>query len=152
MDMIGTLAEKRRIGVLTFGGFALMSYASTVEPLRAANLLGRRTLYDVVNIGLTSDPIPSSGAAVVTPHATVQDDLKLDYLFIVAGGNPAHYNERPIFPWLLRMARAGTRLGGVSGGPLILARAGLDERAAHDRALGTCRGAGRDLTASDDRT
>ena len=102
-----------------------MSYASTVEPLRAANLLGRRTLYDVVNIGLTSDPIPSSGAAVVTPHATVQDDLKLDYLFIVAGGNPAHYNERPIFPWLTRLARAGTRLGGVSGGPVILARAGL---------------------------
>ncbi len=125
MDTIGTLAEKRRIGVLALKGFALLSYSSTVEPMRAANLLGRRTLYDVVNIGISQDPVPSSGAAVVMPQATIHDDLKLDYLFIVAGGNPAHYNERPIFPWLLRLARSGTRLGGVSGGPLILARAGL---------------------------
>ncbi|WP_299847305.1 GlxA family transcriptional regulator [uncultured Roseovarius sp.] len=125
MDTIGTIAETRRIGVLALKGFALLSYSSTVEPMRAANLLGRRTLYDVVNIGVTQDPVPSSGAAMVMPQATIGDDLKLDYLFIVAGGNPAYYNERPIIPWLVRMARSGTRLGGVSGGPLILARAGL---------------------------
>ncbi|WP_306112951.1 MULTISPECIES: GlxA family transcriptional regulator [unclassified Roseovarius] len=125
MDKIGTQIETRRIGVLTLNGFALMSYSSTVEPLRAANLLGRRTLYDVVNIGMTSDPIPSSGAAVVMPQATIADAPKLDYLFVVAGGDPAQYNERPLFPWLVRLARAGTRLGGVSGGPLVLARAGL---------------------------
>ncbi|MEO3414409.1 GlxA family transcriptional regulator [Roseovarius sp. CAU 1744] len=127
MDVIGSQIEKRRIGILTLNGFALMSYSSTVEPLRAANLLGRRTLYEVVNIGVTADPIQSSGAAVVIPQATIAETPKLDYLFVVAGGDPAHYNERPLFPWLVRQARAGTRLGGVSGGPLILARAGLME-------------------------
>ncbi len=125
MDTIGTLAEKRRIGVLANQASVIPGAPVAVEPMRAANLLGRRTLYDVVNIGISQDPVPSSGAAVVMPQATIHDDLKLDYLFIVAGGNPAHYNERPIFPWLLRLARSGTRLGGVSGGPLILARAGL---------------------------
>ena len=88
MDEIGTFAETRRIGVLTLGGFALMSYASTVEPFRAANLLGRRRLYEMINIGLTPEPIQSSGAAVVMPQAQVGDDLKLDYLFVVAGGHP----------------------------------------------------------------
>ena len=117
----------RRVGVLTLKGFALMSYASTVEPMRAANLLGRRTLYDVINIGVTSGPIQSSGAAVVIPQTTIAEVPKLDYLFIVAGGDPSQYNERPLFPWLVRLARAGTRLGGVSGGPLVLARAGLME-------------------------
>lgn len=125
MDTIGTLVKKRRIGVLTLNGFALMSYSSTVEPMRAANLLGRRTLYEIVNIGLTAEPIASSGAAVVMPQATVGDDLKLDYLFVVAGGDPARYNDRAVIPWLVRMARKGTQLGGVSGGPLILAKAGL---------------------------
>ena len=125
MDKIGTSVETRRIGVLALGEFALLSYSSTVEPMRAANLLGRRTLYDVINIGITDDPIPSSGAAVVMPQATVADDLKLDYLFVVAGGDPARYNDRAVIPWLVRMARKGTRMGGVSGGPLVLARAGL---------------------------
>ncbi len=125
MDEIGTQIEMRRIGVLALSGFALMSYSSTVEPLRAANLLGRRTLYEVINIGVTDAPIPSSGSAVVMPQATIANAPKLDYLFVVAGGDPAQYNERPLFPWLVRLARAGTRLGGVSGGPLVLARAGL---------------------------
>ena len=125
MDVIGTVAETRRIGVLTLGGFALLSYSSTVEPLRAANLLGRRELYEVVNIGVTDAPIPSSGAAVVIPQTTMADAPKLDYLFVVAGGDPTHFDDKRIIPWLQRMAWRGTRLGGVSAGPLILAKAGL---------------------------
>ena len=54
MEKIGTLLSQRdqtdiiRIGVLPIDGFALMSYASTVEPFRAANMLSRRMLYEVV--------------------------------------------------------------------------------------------------------
>ncbi len=125
MDKIGTLVETRRIGVLTLGEFALLSYASMVEPLRAANLLGRRMLYDVINIGIDDSPIPSSGAAVVMPRATIAQEMRLDYLFVVAGGDPARYDDRRVIPFLQRIARRGTRLGGVSGGPLILAKAGL---------------------------
>ena len=103
----------------------MMSYASLVEPMRAANLLGRRTLYDMVNIGLSSDPVSSSGAASVTPQARVGDAMRLDYLFVVAGGDPTGFNHGPTFAWLTRMARAGVPLGGVSGGPIVLALAGL---------------------------
>lgn len=125
MDEIGTNPEKRRIGVLLLDGFAVMSYAALVEPMRAANLLGRRTLYEMVNIGLSDAPIASSGAAMVTPQARVGQDLKLDYLFVVAGGDPTGFDDRSTFAWLARMARSGVQLGGVSGGPIILALAGL---------------------------
>jgi len=125
MDRIGTNARCHRIGVLPIEGFALMSYASTVEPLRAANLLGGAQYYDVVNIGIDLRPVGSSGAAQVAPSAVVGDDLALDYLFVVAGGNPMEFSDARVFRWLTRMARSGVRLGGVSGGPAILARAGL---------------------------
>ena len=36
-----------RIEIRLVDGFALMSFASVVEPLRAANHLAGRTLYDV---------------------------------------------------------------------------------------------------------
>lgn len=125
MDRTGTDPLKRRIGILVIDGFAVMSYAALVEPMRAANLLARRTLYDMVNIGMTDQPVKSSGAAVVMPVAQVGDDLKLDYLFVVAGGDPTTFDDRPTFSWLARQARRGVQIGGVSGGPIILARAGL---------------------------
>src|SRR6056297_3628331 len=114
-----------RIGILPIPGFALMSFAATVEPLRAANLLAGRVLYEVIHIAPTPDLVCSSGAAQVMPEAGLADDLHLDHLFLVAGGDPATYPARALAPWLSRQARAGVVLGGVSGGPIILARAGL---------------------------
>lgn len=126
MDKIGSnRIVTRRIGLLPVEGFALMSYASMVEPMRAANLLARRNLYEMINIGPRQAPIASSGPAAVTPQAQVGADLQLDYLFVVAGGDPTGYEDRAVMAWLTRLARAGVTLGGVSGGPIILARAGL---------------------------
>lgn len=109
-----------RIGIWAVPGFALMSYASTVEPLRAANLLAGRVLYDVVQFG----PAASSGQAALTATAMVGEMPRLDLLLVVAGGDPFTGGE-DAFDWLRRMDRAGVRLGGVSGGAVLLARAGL---------------------------
>ncbi len=125
MEKIGTELKTCRIGVLPISGFALMAYASTVEPFRAANVLSRRRLYEVINIGPTQEAIESSGVACVNPQVTIKQSVDVDYLFVVAGGNPLEFANREIFNWLLRMSRFGAKLGGVSGGPAILALAGL---------------------------
>ncbi|NKW71439.1 GlxA family transcriptional regulator [Rhodobacteraceae bacterium R_SAG10] len=127
MDYSNIPDKVRTVGILPIGGFALMSYASTVEPLRAANLLSRRRLYDIVNIGIDGAPVQSSGAAYVKAQAAVGDALTLDYLFVVAGGDPASFSDRRVLNWIAHIARTGALLGGVSGGPVILARAGLME-------------------------
>ncbi len=125
MASFGTESRQRTVGILPIGGFALMSYASTVEPFRAANLLSGRALYRTVNFGVSGRAIRSSGAATVTPDAVIGTEDKLDHLFVVAGGNPSSFHDRPVLNWLSRVARTGTVIGGVSGGPVILARAGL---------------------------
>ncbi len=125
MDNTGTETRARRVGILPIGGFALMSYAASVEPFRAANLLSRKALYEVINIGSRDGPIQSSGATQVTPEAMIGAPLELDYLFVVAGGDPVAFGERKVLNWLARMGRSGVRMGGVSGGPVLLAKAGL---------------------------
>ena len=125
MEKIGLDSQCWKIGVLPLKGFALMAYASTVEPFRAANVLSGSLLYDVVNIGLDGYPISSSGAGSVSPQTTIKEKIEVDYLFVVAGGNPIMFENNTIFSWLARMSRFGTRLGGVSAGPAILAKAGL---------------------------
>ena len=87
MAMIGSETKTtRRIGILPIEGFAMMSYAALTEPMRAANLLARRPLYDMINFATSDRPVPSSGAGAVMPQAKVGEDPGLDYLFVVAGG------------------------------------------------------------------
>lgn len=124
MDRSDDPKKPFRIGVVPLDGFALMSYASLVEPFRAANLLARDELYDVVNFA--GGPVAmSSGAAGVHAEYQVGAQPALDFLFVVSGGDPSAVRDPALFRWLGRMSRSGATLGGVSGGPFVLARAGL---------------------------
>jgi transcriptional regulator GlxA family with amidase domain len=116
----------RSVGFLLVPGFALMSYASTVEPLRAANRLARPDLYRWWHATPGNQPaIASSGAAVLPDFTFGAEVGDLDLLLVCAGGNPATFNDKGTFAWLRRLARQGVVIGGVSAGPFILAKAGL---------------------------
>jgi transcriptional regulator GlxA family with amidase domain len=125
MDISDNNPAPVKIGILSIEGFAMMSYASLAEPFRGANQLSQNRLYEIIDIGVNGNPVQSSGAANIVPSSTVGDILKLDYLFVVAGGDPLSFDDKKVMNWLRRMARTGLYLGGVSGGPVILARAGL---------------------------
>jgi transcriptional regulator GlxA family with amidase domain len=101
-----------------------MSYACTVEPLRAANLLSRRPLYDLAHFGQPAGT-PSSGPASVECSYATGEMIDIDLLIVVAGGDPFRFCDKAVFSWLRRMAQRGTRIGGASGGSVILANAGL---------------------------
>lgn len=126
MDICGSDSPPFRIGIFPVPGFALMSYACTVEPLRAANLLARRKLYDVVHFA-ADEQAQSSGAASITAACRIGETPDLDLLLVIAGGDPTSFRDASALAWLQRMARRGVQLGGVSGGPVILAMAGLME-------------------------
>lgn len=113
------------VGLLLIPDFALMSYACAVEPLRAANLIAGRELYRWVHVATRETVVTASCGAAVPCAATVGDVEKLDLLLVCAGGDPATFNDPATFAWLRRLAVSGTRIGGVSGGPFILAKAGI---------------------------
>ena len=62
---------------------------------------------------------------MITCKARTKDAGKLDLLFVCAGGDPAGFDDKTTFAWLRRLAAGGTRIGGISGGPFILAKAGI---------------------------
>ena len=115
------------VGFLLIDGFALMSYASAVEPLRAANLLSSRTLHAIDHFCVSGRRVVSSTGAVV-PAKEIESGDRPELLLVVAGGDPSTFNDRRAFRWLGALARAGVTLGGVSGGPMVLARAGAMEK------------------------
>ena len=111
------------IGFFLVPGFALMSYAAAVEPLRAANQLSGEALYRWWHRAPGTGPVAASnGVAVIPDFAT---DADVDIVFVCAGGNPALFDDKAVAAWLRRLARRGVVIGGISGGPYVLAKAGL---------------------------
>jgi transcriptional regulator GlxA family with amidase domain len=113
------------VGLLLIPDFALMSYASVVEPLRAANLLAGRELYRWVHISPGPSTVEASCGATVPCPVKAGDSVTLDLLLVCAGGTPTAFRDRTTLRWLKTLAARGLRIGGVSGGPVILARAGI---------------------------
>lgn len=110
-------------------GYALMSLASAVEPLRAANHLAGRPLYQCRYIsGAGGFAASTSGGGFQTEplSALAQTDLAPpDLALVVAGGNPMLFEDRNLNRALRALAHRGVPLGGISGGAAILAKAGL---------------------------
>ena len=100
-----------------------MSYASIVEPLRAANLLSEQPLYKVFDITPTEQSVRSSSGIKVVGKSISSIKIKFDIVFVVAGGDPFLVENKKLFGWLKRLAKFGTIIGGISGGPVILTKA-----------------------------
>ena len=115
----------RRVGFLLIPGFALMSYASVVEPLRAANVLTGKDLYRWRHIAIHGSEIAASNGVRIHADVSIANAGRLDAVVVCAGGNPQTFNHPPTLAFLRAAAAHGVRLGGVSAGPFILAKAGL---------------------------
>lgn len=113
------------MGLLLTDGFSLMSYASVIEPYRAANILAERDIYRWVHFSVDGAPVRASNGASILADMAVGALPDCDMLFVFAAGEPAGFDDRRTFAWLRRIALTGATLAGVSGGPFLLAKAGL---------------------------
>ncbi len=108
------------IAIYLIDGFALMSFASVAEPLRAANLLAGRRLYDIQTIPVSGEEaVSSGGAAIRRSGGQGAPDLAL----VVAGGDPFAVEASGLMVKLRELDATNVTRGGVSGAPVILARA-----------------------------
>lgn len=120
-----TYGKKQKVGFLLIDDFAMMSYASTVEPLRAANLLSGQELYTIEHLCSDDKQAISSGSLSLNASLSLRKADELDILFVIAGGNPSKFKDEAVFATLRKLATRDVTLGGVSAGPYILARAGV---------------------------
>ncbi len=114
-----------RIGFILLPGFALMSYASAVEPLRAANLLAGRDIYILSNHSADGEAVSASSSIPVPAGPLPGRGTDINTVFVCAGGTPVDWDAPAVLACLRQLARDGVRIGGISGGPYLMAAAGL---------------------------
>ncbi len=86
------------IGFLLVPGFALMSYAAALEPLRAANVLAGGTLYRWVNVTTARGGGRLFRRGRGRRHGEGRRGARLDMLIVCAAGNPAPFAIAPPSP------------------------------------------------------
>lgn len=125
MPKCDALNRTIRLAYLMIDGFALMSYAPVIEPFRAANRLSGKALYEWRHYSPNGGSAKASNGISFPVDGAIASLEGADVLFVCAGGNPALFRDAPTLQALRRAARFGTTVAGVSGGPFVLARAGL---------------------------
>lgn len=124
--MADTARTTHQIGFALLPNFALMSYASAVEPLRAANELAGKQLYEAVPFSTDGSPVRSSSGVAIDCREARTMSASLHTVFVCAGGEPSDWTHGQAFVRALkRVSRLGVRIGGISSGSYLLAATGL---------------------------
>jgi len=112
------------IDLLVVDGFSLMSLAATMEPLRAANRVSGRTLYEWRLLSPGGHTALSSSDVSFPVAGDLDADVPRDALVVVAAFD-AETRGAGVMRRLRAVARHKVPLGGIESGSWILARSGL---------------------------
>jgi len=116
--------------VMTFGfllveNFSLLALSAAVDPLRIANMVVGRRVYNYKMIVAEGQEVRSSDGMRLLADATFLDGETFDAVFVV-GPNPIpRRGIGVVLDWLRLQARKGVAIGGLDTGSYFLARAGL---------------------------
>ena len=120
-------AVVRTICFLLVPDFSLLAFTMALEPLRAANEITKRELYRWVVVSTDGEPVTSSNGLQISPQAKAEE-VGPCWAAVVCGGRNSHlHDDNRVDAWLRRQRREGAKVGAISDGTYLLARAGLLE-------------------------
>jgi transcriptional regulator GlxA family with amidase domain len=115
-----------RVAVILVPGFALMSFASVIEPVRGANRLSGAKFYEWELFAPEGGMVESnSGITVAAAAVSALEQSPFDLVVVCAASHAEQRRFRPVEETLRRLARRNVALAAVSTGSFVLARAGL---------------------------
>ncbi|MEM9602749.1 MAG: GlxA family transcriptional regulator [Pseudomonadota bacterium] len=116
--------QPHRVAVILVPEFSLMAFSCSTEPLRSANRMTGRDLYEWRVFTLDGAPARSSSGIEIASHGA--PDLGWPDTVLVCGGLDLNRSLcEPYHRLMHRFANRGIRIGGVSTGGYLLASSGL---------------------------
>jgi putative intracellular protease/amidase len=119
------LSRPERFVFLLLENFTLIAFAGAIEPLRLANRMAGRTLYQWQVVSETGGPVTASNGVVLQAEAGLGEVARGAAIVVVGGVQVKQAISRPVLTWLRRQARKGLAIGAVCTGAQVIAEAGL---------------------------
>lgn len=119
------------IGFFLIPNFSMIAFASAIEPLRLANRLGEKALYEWALVSSDGGAVTASNGISINPHFSMSEldagtaKQRVSSLILVSGVGAEVYDDQETFAWLRRLDRRGADIGALCTASHLLARAGL---------------------------
>lgn len=104
--------------------FSFLGFMCAVDPLRIANHF-REGSYKWHILSTDGGPVVATNGMVLQSNGSFLDVKKASLVFVMSGFNTHLYYREAIGQWLHQMRASGAFLGGIDGGPFVLAEADL---------------------------
>ena len=117
-------AKTLTTGLLVLDACNTLSFAAAVDPMRAANRLAGRKLFDWHYLTASAQPARLT-SGIEVPGTPLPRLTTCDLLIIVAGFDLARHSTSQLRASLRRLAATGPTIAAIDGGPWLLAEAGL---------------------------
>jgi transcriptional regulator GlxA family with amidase domain len=106
--------------------FSMMAFSAAIEPLRSANRMSERQLFEWQLISVDGKAVTASNGIPIGVHESLDQLTKVDMLVVCVGLEPVQFGRsQKVHHHLRRLARHGSMVGAISAGSFILADAGL---------------------------
>lgn len=117
--------RQRHVGFVLIPGFSMIAMSAALEPLRMANQLSDKALYQWSLLSTDGAPVKASCGIPIAVDGVLGAQPSLD-LALVCGGIDVHQHAgRELMVWLRCQAARRVPLGAVCTGGYLLARAGV---------------------------
>ena len=121
------LSQTMEVGFYLVPGFSITGFSAAIDPLRVANRLSGKQLYNCSILTKDGKKIqPCPGITIEPDGSPFCVDTKFDLIVICAGfTDPRDVNSRKLLDWIRKLARSSCVIGAISTGSEILANAGV---------------------------
>ncbi len=112
-------------GFILLPGFPLAPVASAVDVLALANYVSEKELYRWHTLALDSDSVTAMNGFRSLVDFSLQSAPSLDSVTLCCGIGGHRFKQPGLLNWLRNQYAAGLKIGAISTGSWVLARAGL---------------------------
>ena len=116
MNIFTSSDEKLRITLLVLPDSSMMSLASALDTMRAANRIAGRVLFDWQIATLNGKTARLTCDLLIEPDIVLADDSSGDVLIVIASFNQQHHAGPAHLKLIKRVARNFSAVGGIEAG------------------------------------
>jgi transcriptional regulator GlxA family with amidase domain len=127
MDIFATSDHKLQVTLLVLPDSSMMSLASALDTMRAANRIASRSLFEWKIVTLNGKPARLTCDLIIEPDLVLDEQTSGDVLIIIASFNQQYHAGPAHLKLIKRLSRNFSTVGGIEAGSWILARSGLLE-------------------------
>lgn len=115
----------QRMSFIILPGFSLIGFSAMLEPLRWANSIAGKSLYQWQVVSIDGEPVAASNEMTLLADCSIEDANETDAVIVCAGFDPHEHVSKTLINALRRFSRQGADLGAQDTGAHILAAGGF---------------------------